>query len=40
MQELNEQMKTAFIVVTHDLELAKKMDRAYLLLDGELKAEF
>jgi lipoprotein-releasing system ATP-binding protein len=40
MQELNAQMKTAFIVVTHDLELAKKMDRAYLLLDGELKAEF
>ena len=40
MQELNAQMKTAFIVVTHDLELAKKMDRAYLLLDGELKAKF
>jgi len=40
MQELNDQMKTAFIVVTHNLELAKKMDRAYLLLDGMLKAEF
>lgn len=40
MQELNAEMKTAFIVVTHDLELAKKMDRAYLLLDGMLKAEF
>jgi lipoprotein-releasing system ATP-binding protein len=40
MQTLNAEMKTAFIVVTHDLELAKKMDRAYLLLDGKLKAEF
>ena len=39
MQELNAQMGTAFIVVTHDLELAKKMDKAYLLLDGVLKAE-
>ena len=37
MQELNEEMGTAFIVVTHDLELAKKMDKAYLLLDGDLK---
>ena len=37
MQALNEVMKTAFIVVTHDLELAKKMDKSYLLIDGELK---
>ena len=37
MQELNDEMGTAFIVVTHDLELAKKMDKAYLLLDGKLK---
>lgn len=37
MQELNEEMGTAFIVVTHDLELAKKMDKVYLLLDGKLE---
>ena len=37
MQDLNNEMKTAFIVVTHDLELAKKMDKSYLLIDGELK---
>lgn len=38
MQELNDEMGTAFVVVTHDLELAKKMDKAYLLLDGKLRS--
>ncbi len=39
MQELNTEMGTAFVVVTHDLELAKKMDKSYLLIDGELKED-
>jgi lipoprotein-releasing system ATP-binding protein len=37
MQELNEEMHTAFIVVTHDINLAKKMDTLYLMIDGHLK---
>lgn len=36
MQELNTEMGTAFVVVTHDLELAQKMDQAYSLIDGVL----
>jgi len=37
MQELNQELSTAFIVVTHDLALAEKMDRVYQLVDGHLK---
>lgn len=37
MQELNQEMKTAFIIVTHDMQLAEKMDKIYTLIDGELK---
>ena len=37
MQELNQELGTAFIVVTHDLELAKKMDTVYQLVDGCLE---
>lgn len=37
MQELNQEMNTAFIIVTHDLLLAKKMDRIYQLIDGNLQ---
>jgi len=38
MQELNQEMKTAFIVVTHDMRLAEKMDKIYTLIDGRLEA--
>ncbi len=37
MQELNQELETAFIVVTHDLSLAKKMDSMYQLVDGCLE---
>lgn len=33
---LNHQAKTAMVIVTHDLELAKKMDKIYQLVDGQL----
>jgi lipoprotein-releasing system ATP-binding protein len=34
--ELNKEENVTFVVVTHSLELAKKMGRAYELLDGKL----
>ena len=34
MQSLNQEMQTAFIIVTHDMQLAKKMDKVYNLIDG------
>jgi len=36
MQELNDVLKTAFIIVTHDLQLAEEMDRRVSLVDGHL----
>ncbi len=36
MQTLNQEMGTAFIIVTHDRQLAEKMDKIYTLVDGEL----
>lgn len=33
---LNQQMNTALIIVTHDRQLAARMDIAYTLIDGEL----
>ena len=36
MQELNVELKTAFIIVTHDLLLAKRMDKTYQLVNGVL----
>lgn len=36
MQQLNEQLQTSFIVVTHDLELAARMPRCMRLVDGQL----
>ena len=36
MQQLNEQLGTSFIVVTHDLELAKRMQKSMRLIDGVL----
>jgi len=37
VEELNEELQTAFVVVTHDINLAKKMDTVYLMMDGHLK---
>jgi lipoprotein-releasing system ATP-binding protein len=37
MQELNERLNTSFIVVTHDLELASKMQKKLTLVDGVLQ---
>jgi len=36
MQSLNQEMQTAFIIVTHDMQLAEKMDKIYHLIDGHL----
>lgn len=36
MQTLNQEMQTAFIIVTHDMQLAEKMDKIYHLVDGHL----
>ena len=38
MQSLNEKLHTSFIVVTHDLELAARMQRQLRLVDGVLQA--
>lgn len=37
MQQLNEKFSTSFIVVTHDLELAGRMQRRLHLVDGVLE---
>ena len=39
MQELNGRLNTSFIVVTHDLELAGKMQRQLRLMDGVLRED-
>jgi lipoprotein-releasing system ATP-binding protein len=39
MQELNARLNTSFIVVTHDLDLANKMQRKLHLLDGVLQVD-
>ncbi|MCG7539897.1 MULTISPECIES: lipoprotein-releasing ABC transporter ATP-binding protein LolD [Pseudoalteromonas] len=36
LAELNQQLKTSFVVVTHDLELADKLGRAVQLDDGKV----
>ena len=38
MKELSSSSQTAFLVVTHDMELAQKMDRILRLEDGKLVA--
>ncbi|QAB15332.1 lipoprotein-releasing ABC transporter ATP-binding protein LolD [Hydrogenovibrio thermophilus] len=38
MLELNQELETALLVVTHDLKLAAKMDRQYQLTEGHFVA--
>jgi len=38
MRELNRKQATSLIVVTHDIELAARMDRQLRLVDGMLQA--
>lgn len=38
MLELNQEFGTSLVVVTHDRELARQMDRRLLLTEGQLKA--
>lgn len=37
MLELNQELQTSLVVVTHDHAIAKRMDRILILVDGELK---
>lgn len=39
LRELREQLHTSFVVVTHDVSLANKLDRSLSLIDGVLQAE-
>ena len=39
MQNLNQEMQTAFVIVTHDMQLADKMDKIYHLVDGQLSQD-
>ena len=39
MQELNEELGTSLLVVTHDLVLAERMDAIYQLTDGVLSSQ-
>ncbi|MEP1447003.1 MAG: lipoprotein-releasing ABC transporter ATP-binding protein LolD [Paraglaciecola sp.] len=36
LSDLRNQMQTSFVVVTHDTQLAKRLDRSFNLVDGQL----
>ena len=38
MREVNRELNTSFVVVTHDLNFAKKMDRTLHLVDGQISS--
>ena len=38
MREINRELNTSFVVVTHDLNFAKKMDRILHLVDGQISS--
>jgi len=38
MREVNRELNTSFVVVTHDLNFAKKMDRVLHLVDGQISS--
>ena len=37
MREINRELNTSFVVVTHDMNYANKMDRILHLVDGQIK---
>lgn len=37
MLQLNRELNTSFIIVTHDIQLAKRMDKVYELVNGNLQ---
>jgi lipoprotein-releasing system ATP-binding protein len=37
LTDLREQMQTSFVVVTHDIKLANKLDRVLVISDGQLQ---